>query len=114
MGTDDGLRNETTSKTMTGNGAFSDNISSLTPGTIYHFRVKAVKCYGMEYGDDITFIIGKTGDVSNDGHVNVLDMILIGQHWGDTGSPRWIPEDVKKDGVINVPDMITIVQHWTG
>ncbi len=56
----------------------------------------------------------RTGDVNNDDHVNVLDMILIGQHWGETGSPGWILQDVKKDGVINVLDMIIIGQHWTG
>jgi hypothetical protein len=54
------------------------------------------------------------GDVNGDGHVNVLDMIRIGQHWGQTGSVGWIPEDIKKDGVINVLDMIIIGQHWTG
>ena len=53
-------------------------------------------------------------DVTGDGHVNVLDMIRIGQHWGQRGAPGWIPEDVNKDGTINVLDMIVIGQHWTG
>jgi hypothetical protein len=57
---------------------------------------------------------GKTGDVNSDDQVNVLDMVLIGQHWGQAGSPGWIPEDVMEDGVINVLDMIIIGQHWTG
>ncbi|MGB6874156.1 MAG: clostripain-related cysteine peptidase [Dehalococcoidia bacterium] len=57
---------------------------------------------------------GVCGDVNNDDHVNVLDMVLIGQYFGQTGSSGWIPEDVKKDGVINVLDMIIIGQHWTG
>jgi hypothetical protein len=67
--------------------------------------------------DDVTYpflTIGKTGDVNNDDYVNILDMILIGQYWGQTGSPGWIPEDVKEDGAINVLDMIIIGQHWTG
>jgi hypothetical protein len=66
----------------------------------------------MVSGGDIT--IGKTGDVNNDDHVNVLDMVLIGQNWWQTGSPGWIPEDIIKDGVINVLDMIIVGQHWTG
>ncbi|HIE31699.1 MAG TPA: tandem-95 repeat protein [Methanosarcinales archaeon] len=52
------------------------------------------------------------GDVNGDGNVNVLDMIRVGQHWGETGTPGWIPEDVNKDGEINVLDMIVIGQHW--
>lgn len=53
-------------------------------------------------------------DVNIDGRVNVLDMILVGQHWGETGTPGWIPEDANPDGTINVLDMICIGQNWTG
>ena len=52
--------------------------------------------------------------MNGDGHVNVLDMIRVGQHFGETGTPGWIPEDVKQDGEINVLDMIIIGQNWTG
>ena len=53
-------------------------------------------------------------DVNRDGHVNVLDMIRVGQHWGETGTPHWVREDVNSDGSVNVLDMILIGQHWTG
>ena len=53
-------------------------------------------------------------DVNYDGHVNVLDMIRVGQHWGETGAAHWIREDVNRDGSVNVLDMILIGQHWTG
>jgi hypothetical protein len=53
-------------------------------------------------------------DVNADGKTNVLDMIRIGQHWGETGQIGWIPEDVNHDGSINVLDMIPVGQHWTG
>ena len=53
-------------------------------------------------------------DVNKDGAVNVLDMISISQHWGETGSPGWIAQDVNGDGVINSLDMIIIGQHWNG
>ena len=52
-------------------------------------------------------------DVTCDDQVNVLDMIRVGQHWGETGEPHWIREDVNRDGNINVLDMILIGQHWT-
>jgi len=51
-------------------------------------------------------------DVNMDGLVNVLDMTLVGQHWGETGAAHWIREDVNRDGEISVLDMILIGQHW--
>ena len=53
-------------------------------------------------------------DLNEDGAVNVLDMVLVGQQWGETGSPGWIREDVNEDGTVNVLDMILIGQNWTG
>ncbi|HEX77196.1 MAG TPA: PKD domain-containing protein [Dehalococcoidia bacterium] len=52
-------------------------------------------------------------DVNCDKRVNVLDMIRVGQHWGETGAPHWIREDVNRDGSINALDMILIGQNWT-
>jgi hypothetical protein len=37
------------------NTAVSDTLTTLTPGTIYHFRVKAVNVIGTAYGSDLTF-----------------------------------------------------------
>jgi len=53
-------------------------------------------------------------DVNMDGAVNVLDMISVSQHWGETGTAGWIRQDVNADGVINVLDNTIIGQHWTG
>jgi hypothetical protein len=39
-------------------------------------------------------------------------MILVGNHFGETGTPGWIPEDVNSDGAINVFDMILIGNHF--
>ncbi len=59
-------------------------------------------------------ILGRLGNVNGDDKVNVLDIILIGQHWGETGPPGWVAADVKPDGIINVLDMIVVGQDWTG
>jgi hypothetical protein len=53
-------------------------------------------------------------DVNTDGAVNVLDLVLTGQHFGETGTPSWIREDVNGDGTISVLDSILVGQHWTG
>ncbi len=51
-------------------------------------------------------------DVNEDGIINILDLVLIGQHWGETGPPCWIPTDVTCDGIINILDMIAVAQQW--
>ncbi|MBN1189425.1 MAG: PQQ-binding-like beta-propeller repeat protein [Dehalococcoidales bacterium] len=51
-------------------------------------------------------------DVNQDGSINVLDMILVGNHFGQTGTPGWLEEDVNSDGDINVLDLILIGNHF--
>ena len=66
--------------------------------------------------EDITIIVDQPyedWDVNHDSSANVLDMVRIGQHWDETGSAGWIPEDTNEDGTIDVLDMILVGQHWT-
>jgi hypothetical protein len=62
----------------------------------------------------IMIVVVISGDVNGDGYVNELDMWLVAEHFGESDSPGWIPEDVCRNGVISVLDMIVIGQHWTG
>jgi hypothetical protein len=67
--------------------------------------------------EDVTINViqyGENWDVNVDGNANVLDIVLIGQHWNESGLAAWIKEDSNEDGEINVLDMIVIGQHWTG
>ena len=59
-------------------------------------------------------VVWESWDINQDGRTNILDLIIIGQHWGETGPPCWIPYDVNCDGVINILDMILVGQYWTG
>jgi hypothetical protein len=53
-------------------------------------------------------------DVNLNLSVNVQDMILVGEHCGESGTAHWIREDVNRDEAISVLDIILIGQHWTG
>jgi hypothetical protein len=66
--------------------------------------------------EDITITVGNVlrPDVNDDGSVNVLDMITVGQHWSQTGSAGWIRQDINEDGTVNVLDATLIGQNWTG
>jgi hypothetical protein len=52
-------------------------------------------------------------DVNGDGKVNVLDIIIVAQHWNETGANGWINEDINENGTVNVLDIILIGQNWT-
>jgi len=52
-------------------------------------------------------------DVNEDGEVNILDITIIGQHYGNTVSapyPRW---DVNEDGMINIQDLTITSYHFS-
>jgi PKD repeat protein len=94
-----------TAKTVGGTSPL--NLSNVIVGDINGNPVSIIVDDGS-----VTTTTTCIGDVDGDGFVNVLDMIRVGQHWGETGTPGWMPEDVNKDGTINVLDMIVIGQHW--
>ncbi|MDM8000973.1 MAG: putative Ig domain-containing protein, partial [Dehalococcoidia bacterium] len=66
--------------------------------------------------EDITITVSNSlrPDVNDDGYVNVLDMIRVGQHWNLSGTAGWIREDINEDGTVNVLDATLIGQNWTG
>jgi hypothetical protein len=53
-------------------------------------------------------------DINEDGTINILDVIRIIKHFGETGANSWIPEDVNDDGVIDILDFSFIIIHCTG
>lgn len=74
---------------------------------------------GPDGGVSILVVDGGVGvescarwDVNSDGCVDVLDIILVGQRFGESGASCWIPEDVNCDGAINVLDAIVIGQDF--
>ncbi len=51
-------------------------------------------------------------DVNGDGTVDVNDIVLIGQHFGETTTPPYPAYDVNADGKVNVLDITLVGQHF--
>ncbi len=56
---------------------------------------------------NIDIAMDVVGDVNNDGAVNVLDLVLVAQHLGETVPPN-SEVDVNGDGTVNVLDLVAI------
>ncbi len=78
---------------------------------IYNDRIYFGNAGGRLYALSSDFY--EDWDVNEDGSVNMLDIILVGQHFSETGAPGWIREDVNDDGSIDMLDIILVGQHFS-
>ena len=65
-------------------------------------------------GETIVNTTFEKADVNDDGEINILDLTQISLHFGETGSPGWIPADVDDDGEVDSVDLALVVWVWTG
>ena len=54
-----------------------------------------------------------TADVNEDGIVNILNLVLVAQHFGENVPPN-LAVDVNNDGVVNILDLTLVAQHLDG
>ncbi len=62
------------------------------------------------------FITSLIGDLNVDGRVNILDLIMVAQHFGNHQDEENYDAtvDLNNDDEINVLDLIIVAMHWTG
>ena len=51
-------------------------------------------------------------DVNNDGVINIVDLVLVSNHYDETGNLGWIREDVDNNGEILVFDLVVVSNHY--
>ncbi len=64
--------------------------------------------------DDLAFLPALPGDVTNDGAINVSDLVALITAWGPCPEPPvTCPADQNGDGFVDVQDLITVITAWT-
>ena len=58
----------------------------------------------------LEIVVESDYDLNGDGIVNILDLVLVGQNFGQAHPQA----DVNNDGVVNIFDLITVAQHLGG
>lgn len=51
----------------------------------------------------------RTGDINQDGAVNILDLSIMASNWGNAGTG-----DINNDGQVNLLDLSVLASNWTG
>jgi len=51
------------------------------------------------------------GDSNLDGHVNILDFVVLMANWGKTGSGN--AADFNGDGKVDIQDFVILMANWT-
>ncbi len=122
------LENPTTSDDKTSDGAvsatgaFTSNITGLTPGTLYHVRAYATNAAGTAYGEDITFTAYHepsvttsaitditTTTATGNGNITALGVPNPSQHgvvWSVNAGPT-IADSKTTGGEITAPGVFT-------
>jgi hypothetical protein len=61
---------------------------------------------------NVLFSMSPNWDINNDGECTILDLVLISNHYGETGTAGWIREDVDNNGSIQVVDLVLVSNHF--
>ena len=72
-----------------------------------------IKTYELGHGTDkVAFaqIVPRNEDVNDDGFVDITDLVIVGQNFGQSG--HGILGDVDEDGEVNILDLVRVAQHF--
>ncbi len=92
---------------------FSAKTGGETQPTLQNFQLTSGTGRAISAGPHEVALVVKDGliwDVNGDGHVSILDLILIARDFGRT-APVYSRTDVNSDGVITILDLILVAQH---
>lgn len=72
-----------------------------------------IKTYQLGHGTDkvaLAQVVPRGEDVDDDGFVNIKDLVIVGQNFGQSGPG--IAGDVNGDGEVNILDLVLVAQHF--
>lgn len=61
---------------------------------------------------NVLFSMSPNWDVNNDGHITILDLVLVSNHYGQSGTSGWTREDADNNGEVQVLDLVFVSNHF--
>ena len=69
----------------------------------------SLSLFTVGYAQETDFDSLLASDVNMDGLVNILDLVFVASHFGETPSEN---QDVNGDGIVNILDLTLIASHF--
>ena len=66
--------------------------------------------YNINY--NVLPVCNESWDVNRDGIIDIRDIVIVGQHFGQTTSPPYPSYDVNGDGIVDIRDIVIVGQHF--
>jgi len=86
---------------------------SLHQAGNYSYRIQATDTNNnVAFSSSYTFSLPPNWDINNDGVVSIVDLVLVSDHYGETGRPGWIREDVDNNGIIQALDIVLVSSNF--
>jgi hypothetical protein len=103
----------------------SENITMTNSGDTYYFNTTLSDFGTYSYfiwandtsdNKDIStidsFVIPPNWDINIDHDCNIVDLILVANHFDESGGLGWIREDVNNDGDVSIVDLILVANNF--
>ena len=79
--------------------------------SLHNVDIRTLFDLGVEIGvHSLGIVVESDYDLNGDGVVNILDLVLVGQNFGQAHPQA----DVNSDGIVNIFDLITVAQQLGG
>ncbi len=101
-----------TSMIMKSSGHYYLNTTLTNPGNYSYYIWVNDSSNNQNTTSSSSVSIPPNWDINNDGNTTVFDLILISNHYNETGNDGWIREDVDNTGEIKVLDIVITANHY--
>jgi len=95
-----------------GTATYYSNRSLHLQGNYSYFIQATDTSNNVAVSSSHVFSLPPNWDINKDGHCTILDLVLVSNHYGQTGGHGWIREDVDNNGVIQVLDIVFVSGHF--